>query len=820
MDNNRKITIATGNDRKSINWINSSLMWSEFVDKLKFPQRTNETYEEFMKLRKVQQDELKDVGGFVGGSINGPRRKNNAIESRDLITLDLDNINTGLTREVIKKVNSLGCAYVIYSTRKHAEFAPRLRVIVPTDRAISTDEYEPIARKLASLIGIQMADPTTFEVARLMFWPSCSKDSDYVFDYGDKPFLSADGILNTYENWKDISTWPQVPGHDVTRQREIARQQDPLTKNGVIGAFCRTYNIHEAIEKFIPKAYESTVDGNRYTYLGGSTSGGAIVYDDKFLYSHHATDPCSGELVNAFDLIRLHLFGDKDEQSKEGTPVNKLPSYMSMSKLAIQDSDVATTLNTERHEKAIEAFRDDLTVIGQRVVEEDLHWMSKLEKDLNTGQIKKTINNIVLILENTKDIKGKIALDEFANRGMVLGSLPWNKDKEKRLWSDVDDAELARFLEVGFGITGSEKIDKALLIVSNRNKFNDVKKYIESQKWDGKKRIDTLLHDYLGVEQNVYTADVMRKSLTAAVARAITGEAKFDYMPIFTGAQGIGKSTFLAKLGGEWFSDSLTNFEGKEASEMIQGTWINELAELAGFNRSETNAIKQFITKQHDIYREAYGKRTNKYPRRCVFFGTTNDENFLKDTTGNRRFWPVDCGIEEPTKSIFNDLDDNVGQIWAEARMLYLLGEPLYLTGESERLSREAQDLHQEDNALKGVIEEFLDTKIPTNWYELSSGMRRQYIQGNAAIDGAKLVRRDKITPVEVWVECFGKNKEWMSRRDTAEINSILESIPGWKRYKGPRFIGKEYGKQRGFERVLDENSVNNILYLDKKLKI
>lgn len=818
MINNRKITIATGNNRKSINWINSSLTWQEFVEKLRTPQRTNETLEEFMKLKKSEQDNLKDVGGFVGGTINGNRRKNDAIVSRDLITLDFDNIIAGMTADVFKKVNSLGCAYVIYSTRKHAEFAPRLRIILPTDRSITADEYEPIARKLASLIGIQMADPTTFEVSRLMYWPSCSIDSDYVFDYSDKAFVSADGILNTYENWKNISTWPQVPGHDVTRQRELAKQQDPLTKRGVIGAFCRTYTILEAIEKFIPKAYEATINDDRFTYVGGSTSGGAIIYDDKFLYSHHATDPVSGELVNAFDLVRLHLFSDLDIDSKEGTPVNKLPSYIEMSKLALQDENVSTLLNEERHEKAIEAFKDDLTLVGQVVKEDDLSWMKKLEKDINTGKIKKTINNIVLILENVSDTKGKIALDEFANRGMVLGSLPWNKEGEKRLWSDVDDAELARFLEVGFGITGTEKIDKALLIVSNRNKFNDVKKYLESQKWDGKKRIDTLLHDYLGVEQNVYTADVMRKSLSAAVARAITGEAKFDYMPIFTGAQGIGKSTFLAKLGGEWFSDSLTNFEGKEAAEMIQGTWINELAELAGFNRSETNAIKQFITKQHDIYREAYGKRTNKHPRRCVFFGTTNDDNFLKDTTGNRRFWPVDCGVEEPSKSVFNDLDDDIGQIWAEARMLYMLGEPLYLTGESEQLAVEAQELHQEDNAKKGIIEEFLEIKIPVNWYDLSLNIRRQYLQGNANIEGVRLVERDKISAIEVWVECFGKPKEYLTKRDASEINSVLESLKGWQRYKGARSLGKEYGKQRGFEKIKVEIDIkNNVIELRGK---
>lgn len=804
MNNNRKITVSTGTNRKSINWVNSTMMWSEFIDKVKTPQRTDESYEEFIKLKKSEQDTLKDVGGFVGGKIDGGRRKNHAIVSRDLITLDFDNINTGHTEDVIKKVNSLGCAYVIYSTRKHAEYAPRLRIIVPTDRSISADEYEPIARKLASLIGIQMADPTTFEVARLMFWPSCSKDSDYVFDFGDKPFLSADEMLKTYADWTDMSYWPQVPGHDVARQRELARQQDPLTKRGVIGAFCKSYTIHEAMNKFIPKAYEATDKEDRFTYIGGSTSGGAIVYDDKFLFSHHATDPCSNTLVNAFDLVRLHLFGNLDAESKEDTPVNKLPSYVEMSKLAVEDEKVSGILSKERHEKAMEAFKDGSSGAEGAVDEKDFSWMKNLDTDPNTGQVKKTINNIVMILENSAGIKGKIALDEFANRGMVLGPLPWNSEDGKRFWTDVDDAELARYLEIGFGITGLEKIDKALVIVSFKNKFNDVKTYIESQKWDGKKRIDTLLHDYLGTEQNVYTADVMRKSLAAAVGRAIDGSIKYDYIPILVGAQGIGKSTFVAKLGGDWFSDSLTNFEGKEAAEMVQGTWINELAELAGFNRSETNAIKQFVSKQHDIYREAYGKRTNKYPRRCVFFGTTNEDTFLRDATGNRRFWPVTCGVVEPTKSIFDDLDKGeVGQIWAEAAFLYKFGEPLYLTGESEKLAAGAQESHREDNAKKGIIQEFLEKEIPADiWPELSISLKRQFLQGNTSYDAEELVKRDRISAVEIWCECFGRPKEYITKKDSREINGILDTLEGWEKANGPRYVGKDCGKQRCYVRI------------------
>src|SRR5690606_27399889 len=136
-------------------------------------------------------------------------------------------------------------------------------------------------------------------------------------------------------------------------------------------------------------------------------------------------------------------------------------------------------------------------------------------------------------------------------------------------------------------------------------------------------------------------------------------------------------------LGHRWYSDSLQTFEGKEASEMIQGVWLNEVGELTGMSRSEANAVKQFLSRTEDIYREPFGRRTKAFPRRCVFFGTTNDAEFLKDRTGNRRFWPVDVGVQTPSKNVFQQLELEVEMIFAEAFVYWQLGEPLYLTGEA-----------------------------------------------------------------------------------------------------------------------------------------
>lgn len=786
--------------RKAMHWPKSIMMWSEFVDRLKNPVRSTETIDQYLALPKSQQDELKDIGGFVGGTFQGNRRKASLVEGRDLISLDMDNIPSGQTIDILKRVNGLGCAAVIYSTRKHTEFAPRLRIIIPLDRTATADEYEPAARKLAALIGIEFCDPTTFEASRLMYWPSCSADSIYICETYDNAFCSLDGLLGMYGDWQDVSSWPQVPGTEALERRRLAKQEDPTTKKGIIGAFCRTYTITQAMDKFIPGMYEETTTPGRYTFTGGHTTGGAIVYDgDVFLFSHHATDPCSGQLVNAFDLIRLHMYGDKDTEAKEGTPVNKLPSFVAMNQLALRDKAVSDLIAKEKYEAAREAFCTPEQF--EQHSENDLSWISRLSVDGN-GNYQKTVNNVITILENDPLLKGKIVTDEFANRGLVLGSVPWNASEEKRQWVDTDDAGFFWYMETYYGITSRDKLDAALTIVGGQNMINDVKRYLKGLKWDGIKRLDTLLPDYLGAEDSLYTRAVMRKSLCAAVARGVQGGVKYDYMPIFTGPQGIGKSTFLSILGKEWFSDSLASFEGKDAAEMIQGTWINEVGELTAMTRQETSAVKQFLSKREDIYRAAYGRRTERYPRRCVFFGTSNDSEFLKDSTGNRRFWPVDVGVHPAKKSVWSDLPKEVDQIWAEAYTYWILGEELFLSKEIEKMAFEQQESHRETSGKEGIITDFLDKKIPSTWDQMDLQKRRMFWNGQLRLtDNETLVDRDKVCAMEIWAECFNGDTKYMKRQDSTEINNILLSMKEWKRNKSMRRYGP-YGRQKGFERV------------------
>lgn len=806
MQNNRIIRITTGASRKAVSWNCQELYWSDFLQKLSQPVRTQESFEQYKALPKPEQDKLKDIGGFVGGALKGQRRKNENAGERYLVTLDADTIEPGGTQRVLNTVSALGCAYAVYSTRKHEGAAPRLRIIFPLDEPCLADEYEPIARKAASFIGMQIFDPTTFEPVRLMYWPSCSSDSQYIFLYEDKPFLSKAGMLGCYRDWRDVSEWPEVPGAAKIRDRSAKKQGDPLEKKGIVGAFCRNFSIEDAMEQFLPGTYEPCADPGRFTFAEGSTVGGAVLYEDgKFLYSHHATDPCSGRLVNAFDMVRLHLFGDEDEEAKPDTPAANLPSFRKMCEFASEVPAVAEMMAKERYEGALRSFAEN-TPGGQE--QEDVGWVLKLQTHPKTGLPLNTIQNVQVILENDPRLKGRVYHDEMAGRAVVTAPLPWeprNGSFGVRQWKDDDDSGLRGYMETVYQITGKEKILDGFAVFALNRRIHKLKDYLSSLAWDGAGRVDTLLVDYFGAEDSIYAREAIRKTLVGAVARIFHPGVKFDTMLILAGRQGIGKSTFFRYLGRDWYSDSLCTFEGKDAAELLQGYWIIEAGELTGMTKSEMNTVKQFLSKCDDVYRAAYGRRTEKHLRQCIIVGTTNEAEFLKDYTGNRRFWPVDLAGERHRKDVWRDLPLEVPQIWAEAVALYRLGEPLTLSREAEGMAEHAQEAHREVSYSEGAIAEFLEQKIPRDWYKRSLYERRNWQESGfdqKQAEESQLMHRDRICAWEIWNECFkmpGYNR--MRKSDAKEINSILERMPGWERPKGVIRFGGEYGSQRGFTR-------------------
>ena len=788
MKHNKELSITIGGSRKETNWKPQRIMWQEFVERLRTPVESEETQEEYKRLTKAQQDDLKDVGGFVGGLLNGSRRKSGSVKSRCLITLDMDNIPAGGTEDVLKRVNGLECAFVVYSTRKHEGAAPRLRVILPTDRELVPDEYEPIARKIASLIGIDQCDPTTFQCERFMYWPSCCHGAEYVFQCGDKPFLSADGVLSMYQDWRDIKEWAEIPGIEKRIERNLKRQQDPTEKNGIIGAFCRVYDVPTVIGKYLPDIYEPC-EGGRYTYAAGSTSAGAVLYENgKFLYSNHATDPASGKLLNAFDLVRVHKFVYLDEEAKPDTPSTKLPSYSSMREFAFDDPLVKK-----------EYLKNTFPESGGS----GTGWLDALELD-SKGNPAKTAKNIMLILENDPRLKGCFQKDVFARQTYVLRQTPWKQEKSKRELADEDLAGLRIFLESEYHITGAYKIQDAFDSFIDQGAIHSVREYIKGLKWDGVKRIDTAFIDFLGADDTPYIRKSARKIFCAGIARIFTPGIKFDYLPALIGAQGIGKSTFIRIMGKDWYSESLkvSDMKDKTAAEKLLGSWVIEISEMDGMNTTKADTLKSFLSAQQDKYRPAYGRETVTNKRQCIIIGTSNEREFLKDDTGNRRFWPIDVGKNAPTKNVFTELPEVIDQMWAEAYMLWILGESLYPDAEMAEEAEREQEAHRHEDPRKGIIEEFLKQPVPVGWYSMSSITRLSYLS-NPKIYTGETMLRDKICALEIWVECFHRAKADMTQRESRQINGILSEIlkdkPEWMR-NNLRF-GADYGAQRGFSK-------------------
>lgn len=784
-----KFNIAIGLGVNSKTWKNKKVLWSELLTKLSEAVKTAETYKQFISASKAEQGKIKDVGGFVGGFLTNGRRNKTDVLYRQLVTLDIDFSYYDFWWDFTFLFQ---CAACIHSTHKSSESKPRHRLIIPLDREVSQEEYQAISRKIAGDMNIDIFDQSTFDVNRLMFWPSVSCDSEYYFEYQDGPFLEADAILNTYNDWHDTSEWPTASDYSDTIKSEIKKQEDPCDKKGIIGVFCRTYTIQEAIDTFLSEEYEQAGEG-RYTYTKGTTAAGLIIYEDKFAYSHHGTDPAGGRLCNAFDLVRIHRFGHLDSGREKNEADKK--SFKAMEEFAAKDPATKRQIADEKFAEAKFDFVNDEVEIDENY---DDSWVEQLEANTK-GEYDNSATNINLILQNDKMIKDAFKLNIFDNKRYVVRSLPWRKVDGIEPLKDVDYAGVRSYIECVYGIVASQKVDDALSLEFEKKCFHPIRNYLTSLKWDGTKRIDTLLIDYFGAQDNAYIRATMRKMLCAAVARVFVPGTKYDLVLILVGEQGTYKSTLIQKLGKEWFSDTFTTVQGKESFEQLQGAWLIEIAELSGLKKAEVETIKHFITKKEDSFRPAYGRVVETYKRQCVFFGTTNSCDFLRDPTGNRRFMPVDVRPEFATKSVKEDLTDyEIDQIWAEAYQLYLDGEPLYLSDDEGSIARIEQHKHSETDERKGIIEEYLNRLYPDNWDEMDLYDRRNWLDNPISKNGS--IKKDFVCIAEIWCECLGKDKTDMTRYNTRDINDILKSLGDWEQISSTKNFSI-YGKQKYYKR-------------------
>ncbi|NLD02742.1 MAG: virulence-associated protein E [Clostridiales bacterium] len=813
MTHDREIIISTAGSRQATTWLSQPTSWAGFVQRLSQPIRGQESFGEYMALTKAQQDGRKDVGGFVGGTLRGERRRKGEVLTRDLITLDMDSLPPDGLAQLRHQLAALGCAWAVYSTRKHEAHKPRLRVIIPLLAAIPAQQYEPAARMVAKQLGMHWCDPTTFQPERLMYWPSACRGAEYIFETADLPLLDGALVLAAYPgDWQDAALWPRVPGGADTAPmtadtfaKTADKRPDPRDKPGIVGAFCRAYTVPEAMAAFLPGVYlPDPSDSSRYTYAQGSTAGGAMLYDQgRYLFSYHASDPVCNQGVNAFDLVRLHRFAGFDKESQPNTPVNRLPSYIKMRLLAMSlpevKKDIWSRKETENREK--HGLPEPAAGAGEA------DWMGRLE--VGDKGIINSPGNAQIVLKFDPLLAGRLYRNSFSGAVWARLPLPWDPRKgegEDIRWTDADRSCLRIYLmaRTGNGVRGRDSMDDALMAYTAANAVNPVLDYLTQEPWDGTARLDTLFVDYLGAPDTPYTRKVARIMLMGAAARASGDKpVKFDTMCVLTGRQGVGKSTFIRKLAiNDLYTDGIYDFNGKNAAEIVQGKIFVEVPELSALYRSDINRVKSFLSQEADDYRVAYGRVVEMHPRRCVFFGTSNDYEYLSDPTGNRRFLPIDVMVNAPTKSIWDDLEGEKQQIWAEAWMRLQQGEPLYLMGDEAKEATHQQELHNTENAREGVIRAFLDKAVPAKWPAMDLYARKNWLGGEEANGWSKqdaAAPRDRVCAQEVYQECLGGELRLMKQTDAREINRIIRMTGHWEDARGVNF--GYCGKVRGFIR-------------------
>lgn len=776
----RDLNIAYGNSRTAKQWSNKTIRFSDLKERLKTTIRTSESAEEYAKFTKAQRDTVKDHGGFVAGVLKGGRRKIDTVESRSMVALDGDKIDAEFLKDYEKNAPYTS---VLYTTHSHTDENPRVRLVFPLTRDVTSEEYVAVARYLAQALGMDYFDECSYQPNQLMYWPSTPSNGVFVYKEVDKDWLDPDEILSAHPEWTDPTRLPTSSRESKANTASFKKVQDPLGKEGVVGLFNRVYfPVNLAIDAFLSEVYEPTDSDSRYHLIeSGSMAGVEIKENGKFVYSHHAKDPAYLKLCNAFDIVRIHKFGDDDDKS-----------YKNMCEFAMKQEKVKVRALDERQSQIDEDFSDA----------DD--WRSKLRYMPRSKCLENSVWNLMLILNNDPDFSN-IAFNEMAGRIEITGAVPWERPMDNRFWRDADTAQMKALIDIKYQSFSSRNHDVAFTKTVEDRHFHPAREYFEKlPEWDRVPRVESLLIDYFGAEDNSYTKAVMRKTLIAAVARTYHPGVKFDSALILVGTQGIGKSTFFSKLAGSWFSDSLTltDMKDKAGAEKLQGFLILELGEMAGMKKVDIETIKSFLSRTDDIYRPSYGRVVESHPRQCIVVGSTNAENgFLRDITGNRRFWPVNvCG--DSVKKSWQLTADEVSQIWAEALYLYRQGENLFLEGKEAVIAEEQQKQAMETDERQGLVENFLNTLLPDNWEAMSLFERKNFLSGDD-FGGTKTgtVERTQVSNAEIWCECFGNSLSAIKASDSYAIAAIMMKIEGWEK-SGKRKKIPLYGQQRMYEKL------------------
>lgn len=393
--------------------------------------------------------------------------------------------------------------------------------------------------------------------------------------------------------------------------------------------------------------------------------------------------------------------------------------------------------------------------------------------------IKQCAENVLRVLENDPKLKGQIFFDEFSYTAMWLAPLPWTTRAKSGEWTDKFDSELKSYLDVNYNLTKESAYYDGFNQLLNRHPIHPVAGWLQTLKWDGKPHIDHLAQDYIGAENTDYAKAVLKLFMLGAVNRVFEPGCKFDYVLVFVGEQGKGKTMFLNMLAhnDEWYDGNFSTLEGDKAAEKLRGKWILEMAELLAVKRQkDVEGFKAFVTATQDSYRAPYERRTQNRKRMCVFAATTNDESFMTDQTGNRRYLPIRINVNKPKKRMDHDPEEaaaEIEQAWAEAYHIYKTEHPaLTMPTGMEREVLEVQARYMQEEPWIGMIQEYLNRHPELN----------------------------RVCSKLLWDEVIGGDNLIAKNSDYKKITTIMQhQIEGWHQCDKKKRVG-EYGLQLCFE--------------------
>lgn len=780
----RELAIAYGNNRQAKKWVNKTTSFDELKERLKVTIRTTESAEEYARFSKAQKDNAKDHGGFVAGALKGGRRKIDTVELRSMVALDGDRIDKTFLENY---ETSTPYTSVLYTTHSSTDENPRVRLIFPLTRDVTPEEFVAVSRYLAQMLGIDYFDECSYQPNQLMYWPSTPSNGSFVYKEVDKNWLNPDEILNAHPEWTDPTRLPTSSRESKANTVANQKVQDPLEKDGIVGLFNRVYfPISKAIDAFLSDVYEPTENENRYHLIESSSIAGVEIKEEgKFVYSHHAKDPAYLKLCNAFDIVRIHKFGDDGDKK----------SFRDMCEFAMQVDEVKVLAANERLALAEEDFSAD----GD-------DWKTRLKYQPKTSLLENSVYNLNLILNNDPDFRN-FAYNELANRIQVTGSLPWERPEGNKFWRDADTAQLKSIIDIRYLPFSSRNHDVAFTKIADDRRFHPIRDYLDSlPAWDGTKRVEDVFIKYLKADDTDYIRTVTRKTFAAAVARIYVPGIKFDCVPVLDGDQGIGKSTIVKDLvTADYYSEtlSLTDMDDKSGAEKLQGFWVVEIGELAGMRKADIEKVKAFLSTSDDKYRPSYGKVVESHPRQCIVIATVNGERgYLRDITGNRRFWIIKVH-QKKQKKTWNFTEEYRQQFWAEAKEIWKSSEKLYLEGDILEEAEKAQKGAMETDERVGMVEEYLNTPLPADWDDMDLFARRNYLNGSefGGTQHIGTIARTSVSNAEIWCECLNHSLPDLKTTDSYQIAALMAQISGWERTTNIKRL-PIYGRQRLYQKT------------------